>query len=71
VNTLCDGAGTCVPDDTTPPEADGTCGDKHPKKTELCHFPQGNTDNMHTICVGNPAWLNAHIAHGDTLGACQ
>jgi hypothetical protein len=32
----------------------------------LCHLPYGN---KHTICVGNPA-VPAHLAIGDTLGAC-
>ena len=39
------------------------------RKTCLCHIPPGNPDNAHTICVGNPA-VPAHLAHGDTLGAC-
>jgi hypothetical protein len=39
------------------------------EKTELCHIPPGNPGNAHTITVGGNA-SNAHLAHGDTLGAC-
>ncbi len=42
---------------------------KNGNKTCLCHIPPGNPDNAHTICVGSPA-VPAHLAHGDTLGAC-
>jgi len=36
----------------------------------ICHNPPGNPDNPQTITVGEPAVLNAHLDHGDTLGAC-
>ncbi|MCH7641607.1 Ig-like domain-containing protein, partial [Patescibacteria group bacterium] len=36
----------------------------------ICHIPPGNPGNAHTIEVGAPA-VPAHIAHGDTLGACE
>jgi len=36
----------------------------------LCHIPPGNASAMHTIQVGAPA-VQAHLAHGDTLGACD
>jgi cysteine-rich repeat protein len=39
------------------------------KKVTLCHAPPGNPGNAHTITVGEPA-VRAHLAHGDTLGAC-
>jgi len=35
----------------------------------ICHIPQGNPENKHTIKVGAPA-VKAHLAHGDYLGAC-
>ena len=37
--------------------------------TVLCHFPPGNPSNPRTIVVGAAA-VPAHLAHGDTLGAC-
>jgi len=36
----------------------------------LCHIPSGNPSNAQTITVGASA-VNAHLDHGDTLGACQ
>jgi hypothetical protein len=49
-------------------KADTTC--HNGKKALICHFPPGNPDNMHTLCVGWPA-VPAHVAeHQDTLGAC-
>jgi hypothetical protein len=39
-------------------------------KVEICHFPPGNPDNFHTLSVGAPA-VSAHLAHGDSLGACE
>ncbi len=38
-------------------------------KTLVCHYPPGNPPNYHNICVGTPS-VPAHLAHGDTLGAC-
>lgn len=35
----------------------------------LCHYPPGNPANRHSLVVGGPA-LQAHLLHGDTLGAC-
>jgi hypothetical protein len=35
----------------------------------LCHRPPGNTSSATTIPVGASA-VPAHLAHGDTLGAC-
>lgn len=42
---------------------------KASKKSTLCHRPPGNTSNAHTIVVGESA-VRAHLAHGDTMGAC-
>jgi hypothetical protein len=38
-------------------------------KVTICHIPPGNPANRHTIEVGQPA-VNAHLAHGDYIGAC-
>lgn len=38
-------------------------------KVAVCHIPPGNPANAHTIVVGEPA-VQAHLAHGDTLGEC-
>ena len=38
-------------------------------KVTLCHFPPGNPGNPQTLSVGASA-VPAHLAHGDTLGAC-
>lgn len=44
----------------------GVLGDK----VVICHVPPGNPDNAHTISV-SPGALEAHLAHGDTVGACE
>jgi hypothetical protein len=36
----------------------------------ICHFPPGNPENAHTICIGEPA-VDTHLGHGDTLGGCD
>jgi hypothetical protein len=38
-------------------------------KVTICHIPPGNPAAAHTITVGASA-VKAHLAHGDTLGAC-
>jgi peptidoglycan hydrolase-like protein with peptidoglycan-binding domain len=38
-------------------------------KTVICHIPDGNAANKQTIVIDGSA-LNAHLAHGDTRGAC-
>jgi hypothetical protein len=45
------------------------CDPAQTKKTTICHIPPGNPENVHTLCVGTPA-VEAHLAHGDTLGTC-
>lgn len=40
-----------------------------PAQVTICHIPPGNPANAHEITVGAPA-VNAHINHGDTMGAC-
>lgn len=39
------------------------------EKVTICHVPPGNPANAHTIVVGAPA-VPAHLAHGDSVGAC-
>ncbi len=36
----------------------------------ICHIPPGNPNNPITITINDSA-LQAHLAHGDTLGACE
>jgi hypothetical protein len=38
-------------------------------RVKICHYPPGNPGNRHTITIDASA-LNAHKAHGDTLGDC-
>ncbi|MBI4705619.1 MAG: hypothetical protein HY744_31385 [Deltaproteobacteria bacterium] len=38
-------------------------------KITICHHPPGDPDNPQTIQVSQSA-LDAHLAHGDTLGPC-
>ena len=40
------------------------------QKVTICHYPGGNASNRHTLVVAFPA-LQAHLAHGDTVGACS
>jgi len=47
--------------------ADGGDGDG---KVTICHVPQGNPDNAHTITVSENA-VAADLAHGDYLGECK
>jgi hypothetical protein len=39
------------------------------EKVTICHIPKGNPSNAHSITVGASA-VPAHLAHGDTVGAC-
>ena len=39
-------------------------------KVQVCHIPPGNPDNFHTITISENA-LPAHLAHGDSAGACN
>jgi hypothetical protein len=41
-----------------------------PGKIDICHIPPGNPANAHTINVSVRA-IPAHLAHGDSLGACD
>jgi len=57
--------GACVCDHDGDP-SEGGCA---PDEVLLCHVPPGNTTASHDICVGAGA-AQAHLGHGDTLGAC-
>lgn len=35
------------------------------EKTDICHLPPGNPENVQYISIGDPAY-EAHLAHGDT-----
>jgi hypothetical protein len=50
-------------------EGEGETEDDGEVKVLVCHVPPGNPENPHTIEVGESA-LPAHLAHGDTEGAC-
>lgn len=39
-------------------------------KIEICHYTPGNPDNPQTITISVNA-LDAHLAHGDYIGACN
>jgi hypothetical protein len=38
-------------------------------RVKICHYPPGNPGNRHEITIDASA-LNAHKAHGDTVGDC-
>ena len=40
------------------------------KGVTICHIPPGNATNSQTITVDSHA-VAAHLAHGDTIGACD
>jgi len=46
------------------------CTEPSKDKITVCHIPPGNPENAVTIEVSESA-ADAHIAHGDTLGACE
>jgi len=39
-------------------------------KVTICHIPPGNPENAHSITISVNA-LDAHLAHGDTIGDCD
>ncbi len=39
------------------------------KKITICHYPPDNPENRHTIVINKSA-LEAHLTHGDFIGAC-
>ena len=52
-----------------PEDDDSSADDQYEEKVLICHIPPGNPDNAHTISISVNA-VPAHLAHGDTLGAC-
>jgi hypothetical protein len=73
-----DAEGACAGDEEAPeddPEDDeepeeGEEGEEDAEtKVVVCHVPPGNPENPVTIEVGETA-VPAHLAHGDTEGAC-
>ncbi|MEK7535396.1 MAG: peptidoglycan-binding protein [Patescibacteria group bacterium] len=44
-------------------------GKSNKNKVTICHIPPGNPANAHSIAIGADA-VKAHLAHGDTQGAC-
>ena len=63
-----------TPDNSLALRAEGEIGEPgkrgNPSKTSICHIPPGNPSNAHTISIGNAA-VDAHLAHGDSLGRCE
>ncbi len=55
--------------DSDDSDGDGPGTGNGQEKVTICHIPPGNPENAHTITVAQPA-VNAHLAHGDTLGPC-
>ena len=40
------------------------------EKITICHYPPGDPGNPHTLIISKSA-LEAHLAHGDTIGPCE
>jgi hypothetical protein len=58
------------PEDEDDPEGEDPEEDDGQAKVLVCHVPPGNPENPVTIEIGESA-LPAHLAHGDTEGACE
>lgn len=50
--------------------AGGNSGQGNNDKIVICHLPPGDTSNRQTLEIPRAA-LDAHLAHGDRLGACD
>ncbi len=48
----------------------GTIVSEPGDRIEICHIPQENPENAHTVRIPDSAWP-AHQAHGDTMGPCS
>lgn len=66
---LLDGRTQCSDPRLNPGKGPGKPPTENREKVLICHIPPGNPDNAHTISVGSAA-VAAHLAHGDSLGAC-
>jgi Zn-dependent metalloprotease len=66
--TLVDLNGCVMTDDVTVCVIDVRCGKKL-NKVAVCHVPEEDPLNEHTICIAIPAVAD-HLAHGDMLGDC-
>jgi hypothetical protein len=66
-----DAEGECADDAGEEGEEEGeeTEDEDGQAKVLFCHVPPGNPENPVTIEVAEPA-VPAHLAHGDTEGAC-
>jgi hypothetical protein len=62
-------AGDEAPDGSEEDPEDEESGEDGQPKVVVCHVPPGNPENPVTIEVAEPA-VPAHLAHGDTEGAC-
>jgi hypothetical protein len=49
-------------------EPDNNISDNH-ERVEVCHIPPGNTEAANTITISKNA-VDAHLEHGDSIGAC-
>ncbi len=54
----------------TPISSRGSARNQYNEKVVLCHKPEGQPWNAHTIRVPQEA-VAAHLAHGDYLGPCK
>lgn len=61
--------GTVCVVDITCTAGNGKGKGKAAKKVSICHIPEGNPANEHTICVSVNA-VPDHLANGDLLGPC-
>jgi hypothetical protein len=65
-----DTEGACAGDEAPEGSEEGEeTGEDAETKVVVCHVPPGNPENPVTIEVGESA-VPAHLAHGDTEGAC-
>ena len=64
-----------IPDDEDlDDDGDGVDDDdkeKGGKKATICHVPNGNPDNAHTLKVGTAAKIAHHFHHDDYDGECD
>jgi len=54
---------------SAPADAQASAEASSQDRVTICHIPPGNPANAHSITVGSAA-VPAHLAHGDTEGAC-